>query len=111
MEVDSGGGFNVTWDVTDFYFGLLYVDVERDGGEPGTNIRVGFLFRSDRDLTFIDRPGADATTATSLTLGDNGVEKSYSPGRIDPLNSTFLNSRNPSHQDNTGKCSDLFYYA
>ena len=31
-----------------------------DGGEPGGNIRVGFLFRTDRGLAFVDRPGGDA---------------------------------------------------
>jgi len=28
-----------------------------DGGAPGGNIRVGFLFRTDRGLEFFDRPG------------------------------------------------------
>ena len=32
-----------------------------DGGEPGGNIRVGFLFRTDRGLDFVDRPGGTAT--------------------------------------------------
>ncbi|MGH2673284.1 MAG: Ig-like domain-containing protein, partial [Actinomycetota bacterium] len=27
---------------------------DQDGGQPGANIRVGFLFRTDRGLTFID---------------------------------------------------------
>ena len=35
----------------------------QDGGEPGGNIRVGFLFRTDRGLAFVDRPGGDSTTA------------------------------------------------
>ena len=30
---------------------------DQDGGEPGGNIRVGFLFRTDRGLAFVDRPG------------------------------------------------------
>jgi predicted extracellular nuclease len=30
---------------------------DADGGEPGGNIRVGFLFRTDRELEFVDRPG------------------------------------------------------
>ena len=32
---------------------------DQDGGEPGGNIRVGFLFRTDRGLRFVDRPGGD----------------------------------------------------
>jgi hypothetical protein len=35
---------------------------DQDGGEPGGNIRVGFFFRTDRGLAFVDRPGGDATT-------------------------------------------------
>jgi hypothetical protein len=64
----------------------------QDGGQPGANIRVGFLFRPDR-VTFVDRPGAGPDTATSVAMGPTGVELSYSPGRIDPTNSAFLDSR------------------
>ena len=38
----------------------------QDGGEPGGNIRVGFLYRTDRGLAFVDRPGGDSTTAVSV---------------------------------------------
>jgi hypothetical protein len=31
---------------------------DEDGGQPGGNIRVGFLFRPDR-VTFVDHPGGD----------------------------------------------------
>ena len=44
----------------------------QDGGEPGGNIRVGFLFRTDRGLAFVDRPGGDSTTAVSVVAGPNG---------------------------------------
>lgn len=65
----------------------------QDGGEPGGNIRVGFLFRTDRGLTFADRPGGDATTAVTVTMGATGVELSCSPGRINPTNPAFDDSR------------------
>jgi predicted extracellular nuclease len=68
---------------------------DQDGGEPGGNIRVGFLFRADRGLSFVDRPGAGSTTATTVVSGPNGPELSASPGRIDPTNSAFNNSRKP----------------
>jgi predicted extracellular nuclease len=55
-----------------------------DGGVPGGNIRVGFLFRTDRGLSFIDRPGGDATTATEVLATPSGPRLSVSPGRIDP---------------------------
>lgn len=66
-----------------------------DGGQPGGNIRVGFLFRTDRGISFVDRPGGDATTATTPVLGGSGVELTYSPGRVDPTNSAFDDSRKP----------------
>ncbi len=65
-----------------------------DGGAPGGNIRVGFLFRTDW-VTFVDRAGGDAVTATSVSLGATGVELSASPGRIDPTNTAWDDSRKP----------------
>jgi hypothetical protein len=68
---------------------------DQDGGEPGGNIRVGFLFRTDRGVSFIDRPGGTSTAAVSLVNGANGPELSFSPGRIDPTNAAFTSSRKP----------------
>lgn len=65
-----------------------------DGGAPGGNIRVGFLFRPDR-VTFVDRPGGDALNSTTPSLGATGVELSFSPGRIDPTNVAWDDSRKP----------------
>ena len=67
----------------------------QDGGEPGGNIRVGFLFRPDRGLSFVDRPGGTATTATQVVDTPGGPQLSFSPGRIDPNNPAFNNSRKP----------------
>jgi uncharacterized protein len=66
-----------------------------DGGEPGGNIRVGFLFRTDRGLAFVDRPGGDATTPTTVVDTPGGVQLSLSPGRLDPANPAFNASRKP----------------
>ncbi|HEX2036947.1 MAG TPA: endonuclease/exonuclease/phosphatase family protein [Chloroflexota bacterium] len=68
---------------------------DQDGGEPGGNIRVGFLFRSDRGLSFVDRPGGTSTAATTVVPGPGGPQLSFSPGRIDPANLAFANSRKP----------------
>jgi predicted extracellular nuclease len=69
---------------------------DADGGEPGGNIRVGFLFRTDyEDLEFVDRPGATPTTANSVVATRHGAQLRYSPGRIDPTNPAFANSRKP----------------
>lgn len=67
----------------------------QDGGEPGGNIRVGFLFRTDRGLSFVDRPGGDATTPVSVTSAGAGPQLSFSPGRIAPADPAFNGSRKP----------------
>jgi hypothetical protein len=64
-----------------------------DGGAPGGNIRVGFLFRTDRGLSFVDRPGGDATTATTVVATPAGPQLSLSPGRIDPNNPAYVETR------------------
>lgn len=67
-----------------------------DGGEPGGNIRVGFLFRTDRGLSFVDRPGGGADTAVGVKrTGFFQAALTASPGRIDPTNPAFEASRKP----------------
>jgi predicted extracellular nuclease len=68
---------------------------DQDGGEPGGNIRVGFLFRTDRGVGFVDRPGATPTAATTVVGSGSGTRLSFSPGRIDPTNPAFTASRKP----------------
>ena len=68
---------------------------DQDGGEPGGNIRVGFLFRTDRGVSFIDRLGGDSTTPTTVVDHPSGPQLSFSPGRVDPLNPAFGSSRKP----------------
>jgi len=68
---------------------------DQDGGEPGGNIRVGFLFRVDRGLGFVDRPGGTPTAATTVVRSGAGTRLSFSPGRIDPTNAAFAASRKP----------------
>jgi hypothetical protein len=66
-----------------------------DGGEPGGNIRVGFIFRTDRGLEFVDRPGGTSTASTGVVTGPDGPELTFSPGRVDPTNPAFNASRKP----------------
>jgi predicted extracellular nuclease len=66
-----------------------------DGGEPGGNIRVGFLFRTDRGLSFVDRPGGDTTTPVGIVNDHGRARLTLSPGRIDPANTAFTDSRKP----------------
>jgi predicted extracellular nuclease len=68
---------------------------DQDGGEPGGNIRIGFIFRTDRGLRFIDRSGGGATTSTTVINEANAPRLSFSPGRIEPTNAAFNQSRKP----------------
>lgn len=68
---------------------------DQDGGEPGGNIRVGFLFRTDRGLAFVDRPGGTSTSATTVVRSGSRPQLSASPGRIDPTKAAFTASRKP----------------
>ena len=71
---------------------------DQDGGQPGGNIRVGFLFNPDR-VQFVDRPGGGSTTDTTVNNVGGIPQLSASPGRIldtDPSNgNAFVNSRKP----------------
>ncbi len=67
----------------------------QDGGEPGGNIRVAFLFRTDRGVGFVDRPGATAMTANAVLNAGGAPELQFNPGRIDPTNAAFMDSRKP----------------
>ncbi|OAH16107.1 endonuclease/exonuclease/phosphatase family protein [Streptomyces jeddahensis] len=64
-----------------------------DGGEPGGNIRQVFLFNPER-VSFTDRSGGDSTT-TGVTKVDGKAALTASPGRIDPGNGAWTNSRKP----------------
>jgi len=68
---------------------------DQDGGEPGGNIRQIFMFRTDRGLSFVDRPGGDSTTQTTVTSASGTPQLSFSPGRIDPTNTAWNSSRKP----------------
>lgn len=67
----------------------------QDGGAPGGNIRQVFLFRTDRDLTFVDAGEPDSATATGVTGTGRKTALTVSPGRIDPTNPAFADSRKP----------------
>src|ERR687883_582849 len=68
---------------------------DQDGGEPGGNIRQVFLYRTDRGVSFVDRPGGGSTTPTTVVGSGDSTQLSFSPGRIDPGNSAWTTSRKP----------------
>ncbi|WP_455355868.1 endonuclease/exonuclease/phosphatase family protein [Streptomyces sp. SYSU K217416] len=66
----------------------------KDGGEPGGNIRQVFLFNPER-VSFTDRAGGTATTATGVVREGRHAALTLSPGRIDPADAAWENSRKP----------------
>ncbi|HWL25754.1 MAG TPA: chitobiase/beta-hexosaminidase C-terminal domain-containing protein [Ureibacillus sp.] len=77
-----------------------YVNIDpennKDGGAPNANIRVGILYNPDRVNLSTDENGnvipiGDATTAVGYKDGS----LTFNPGRIDPKNPAFNNSRKP----------------
>lgn len=77
--------------------GVTYSFVEiaptdgQDGGEPGGNIRVAYFYKPTLFTLRNPHPG----TATDKTEILPGPELSFNPGRIDPLNTAWRNSRKP----------------
>ncbi|WP_436736359.1 endonuclease/exonuclease/phosphatase family protein [Streptomyces sp. BBFR102] len=85
--ITAAGGPHYAWRTVD------PVD-KADGGEPGGNIRQAFLFNPAR-VSFTDRPGGDATTATGVVRERGGAALTHSPGRVDPADPAWQNSRKP----------------
>ncbi|OPF75229.1 endonuclease/exonuclease/phosphatase [Streptomyces antioxidans] len=67
---------------------------DQDGGEPGGNIRVAFLYNPER-VSFTDVPGGDSTTPVRVEKKGGKAALSASPGRIDPANDVWKDSRKP----------------
>ncbi|MCX5201989.1 endonuclease/exonuclease/phosphatase family protein [Streptomyces sp. NBC_00237] len=66
----------------------------KDGGEPGGNIRQVFLYNPAR-VSFTHRAGGDATTATGVVREKGHAALTLSPGRIAPSSTAWENSRKP----------------
>jgi predicted extracellular nuclease len=70
---------------------------DKDGGQPGGNIRVVFLFNPSR-VSFVDRGSSSAnrsTTGTAVVESHGDPALTLSPGRIDPTNPVWSTSRKP----------------
>jgi uncharacterized protein len=70
---------------------------DKDGGQPGGNIRVVFLFNEAR-VSFVDRGSSSvnrSTTGTSVVKSHGDPQLTLSPGRIDPVNPVWTTSRKP----------------
>ncbi|MFI5807425.1 endonuclease/exonuclease/phosphatase family protein [Streptomyces sp. NPDC051561] len=66
----------------------------KDGGEPGGNIRQVFLHNPAR-VSFTHRAGGDATTPTGVVREKGHAALTLSPGRIAPADTAWENSRKP----------------
>ncbi|MFF2019142.1 5'-nucleotidase C-terminal domain-containing protein [Paenibacillus sp. NPDC058177] len=76
-----------------------YIDIapqdKKDGGAPGGNIRVGFLYNPER-VELADSVNGQKGTSTQSVGYDKAADKlTYNPGRIDPTNEAFTSSRKP----------------
>ena len=70
---------------------------DKDGGQPGGNIRVVFLFDPSR-VSFVDRGSSSvnrSTTGTAVVKSHGDPALTLSPGRIDPANPVWTTSRKP----------------
>lgn len=63
----------------------------QDGGEPGGNIRVAYFYKPE--LFTLRNPNPGSSTDKNEVLP--GPELKFNPGRIDPLNVAWTNSRKP----------------
>ncbi|XWW98193.1 hypothetical protein V2A60_006190 [Cordyceps javanica] len=63
----------------------------QDGGQPGGNIRQVYLYRAD--VLALHQPNQGGSTDANEVL--DGPTLKYNPGRIDPSNPAYANSRKP----------------
>ncbi|WP_228551214.1 5'-nucleotidase C-terminal domain-containing protein [Paenibacillus sp. B01] len=76
-----------------------YVDIapvnKEDGGAPGGNIRVGFLYNAER-VQLADSVQGRKGGSTEATAYDAASDSlTLNPGRVDPTNAAFASSRKP----------------
>lgn len=65
-----------------------------DGGQPGGNIRCAYLYRTDTIQLYKPKQGG-STDANDVVKTADGPELTLNPGRIDPSNEAFANTRKP----------------
>lgn len=63
-----------------------------EGGQPGGNIRVGFLYDPAR-VTFSPRGQPDSTTPNRVELEEGRAHLALNPGRVEPQDPAFVDTR------------------
>jgi len=76
--IAAAGGARYEWAQID-------PEVDRDGGQPGGNIRVVWMYRPDR-VTLVKRGSAGPSDATAAATIDGRLGLTLTPGRVDPRN-------------------------
>lgn len=64
-----------------------------DGGEPGGNIRVGFLYQIITNLQLVKNEKGKTKESVVPIIEQNRLTISVNPGRIEPENYVFIDSR------------------
>lgn len=64
---------------------------DQDGGQPGGNIRVAYLYKPSLIRLYKPNPGGSLDANEVL----DGPTLKYNPGRIDPTNEAWTASRKP----------------
>ena len=82
--ISAAGGPNYTF--TD----IVPVD-DQDGGQPGGNIRVAYLYKPNLIRLYKSNPGGSLDANEVLA----GPILKYNPGRIEPANAAWTASRKP----------------
>ncbi|KAF8917097.1 endonuclease/exonuclease/phosphatase [Mucidula mucida] len=68
----------------------------QDGGQPGGNIRVAYLYNSAKLSLVSGASVGRATDKVNVTIDASGLPTlNYNPGRIDPANSVWESTRKP----------------
>ncbi|KAH7873218.1 Endonuclease/exonuclease/phosphatase [Lentinula edodes] len=68
---------------------------DADGGEPGGNIRQAYLYRSQKINLVSGSPAGTATEAIAVSSSSGVPKLNFNPGRIDPSNAAWEDSRKP----------------
>jgi predicted extracellular nuclease len=70
---------------------------DTDGGIPGGNIRVAFLYDASKVELVPSFSGSTGTPTEGVKVigAGNGTRLSVNPGRLDPTNAAFTRSRKP----------------
>ncbi|KAI0711890.1 DNase I-like protein [Cerioporus squamosus] len=79
----------------EYEFANVEPEDNKDGGQPGGNIRVAYLWRPEK-VSLISGTTGDATTSTKVVVDDHGnVEFTYNPGRIESTHAAWEEARKP----------------